>query len=206
MIITCTHCIEQVFEDYDFCTHCSRNETYYFCSKTCKHEWLLTTTAEGRRDSEVRVMPVLETPAVKNPFCRRSGRNQRSGRERRMSVDSAKYSVDRRSGVDRRKGQDRRKHDYWDTNYRYWNTTVWWPEIGAATVQPSVIHFSKNMKNIAYYILWGILVLLLISFSTALLETILHARIHYYIINTVFVLALVALHYFKFRKSWIYTS
>jgi len=128
MIITCTHCIEQVFEDYDFCTHCSRNETYYFCSKTCKHEWLLTTTAEGRRDSEVRVMPVLETPAVKNPFCRRSGRDKRSGSERRMSVDSAKSSIDRRSGVDRRKGQDRRKHDYW-------NTTVWWPEIGPATVQ-----------------------------------------------------------------------
>ena len=69
-------------------------------------------------------MPVLETPAVKNPLCRRSGRDKRSGRERRMSVDSAKYSVDRRSGVDRRKGQDRRKHDYWDTNYRYWNTTA----------------------------------------------------------------------------------
>ena len=57
------------------------------------------------------------------------------------------------------------------------------------------------MKNIAHYVLWGILVLLLISFSTALLETILHVRIHYYIVNTVFVLALVALHYFKFRKS-----
>ena len=148
MIITCTHCIEQVFEDYDFCTHCSRNETYYFCSKTCKHEWLLTTTAEGRRDSEVRVMPVLETPAVKNPFCRRSGRDKRSGRERRMSVDSAKSSVDRRSGVDRRKGQDRRKHDYWNTNYRYWNTAVWWPEIGAATVQPSAIHFPKNTAEL----------------------------------------------------------
>jgi hypothetical protein len=72
----------------------------------------------------VRVMPVLETPAVKNPFCRRSGRNQRSGRERRMSVDFTKYSVDRRSGVDRRKGQDRRKHDYWNTNHTYWNTAV----------------------------------------------------------------------------------
>jgi len=43
MIITCTHCKEQIFEDYDFCTHCSRNETYYFCSKTCQYEWLLTT-------------------------------------------------------------------------------------------------------------------------------------------------------------------
>jgi hypothetical protein len=63
------------------------------------------------------------------------------------------------------------------------------------------VKIEGNMKNIAYYILWGILVLLLISFSTTLLETILHARIHYYIINTVFVLALVALHYFKFRKS-----
>jgi hypothetical protein len=43
MIITCTHCKEQIFEDYDFCTHCSRNENYYFCSKTCRYEWLLTT-------------------------------------------------------------------------------------------------------------------------------------------------------------------
>ena len=57
------------------------------------------------------------------------------------------------------------------------------------------------MKNIAYYVLWGILVLLLITFATTLLETLLHVRIHYYIINTVFVLALVALHYFKFRRS-----
>ena len=57
------------------------------------------------------------------------------------------------------------------------------------------------MKNIACYVLWGFLVLLLISFSTALLETLLHVGIHHYIINTVFVLALVALHYFKFRKS-----
>ena len=57
------------------------------------------------------------------------------------------------------------------------------------------------MKNIAHYVLWGILVLLLISFSAALLETLLHVRIHYYLINTVCVLALVALHYFKFRKS-----
>jgi len=151
-------------------------------------------------------MPVLETPAVKNPFCRRRGRDQRSGRERRMNVDSTKYDVDRRDNrVERRKGQDRRQHDYWNTNYSYWNTTAQWPEIRSAIVQPFAIHFSKNMKNIAYYILWGILVLLLISFSTALLETILHARIHYYIINTVFVLALVALHYFKFRKSWILT-
>ena len=82
------------------------------------------SAAEGRRDSEVRVMPVLETPALKNPFCRRSGRDKRSGRERRMSVDFTKYRVDRRSGVDRRKVQDRRKHDYWNTNYRYWNAAV----------------------------------------------------------------------------------
>jgi hypothetical protein len=57
------------------------------------------------------------------------------------------------------------------------------------------------MKNIACYVLWGILVLLVISFSTLLLETLLHVRINYYLINTVFVLVLVALHYFKFRKS-----
>lgn len=43
MIITCTHCKEQIFEDYDFCTYCSRNKTYYFCSKTCMNEWLFPT-------------------------------------------------------------------------------------------------------------------------------------------------------------------
>jgi len=69
-------------------------------------------------------MPVSETPDLKNPFCRRIGRDKRSGIERRVKVDSTKYSVDRRSVVDRRKGQNRRKHDYWNTNYRYWNTGV----------------------------------------------------------------------------------
>ena len=88
------------------------------------HIHLSKNTAEGGRDSAVRVMPVLESPALKNPFCRRSGRDKRSGRERRMSVDFTKYRVDRRSGVDRRKVQDRRKHDYWNTNYRYWNAAV----------------------------------------------------------------------------------
>lgn len=57
------------------------------------------------------------------------------------------------------------------------------------------------MKDIAHYVLWGILILFLISFSASLLETLLHIRINYSIENTVFVLALVALHYFKFRKS-----
>ena len=60
-------------------------------------------------------MPVSETPALKNPFCRRSGRDKRTGIERRVKVDSIEYSVDRRSVVDRRKGQNRRKHDYWNT-------------------------------------------------------------------------------------------
>jgi hypothetical protein len=69
--------------------------------------------------------PVLETPTRKNPFCRRSGIDRRSGRERRLNVDSTKHDVERReSGIERRKGQDRRKHDYWNTNYSYWNTTA----------------------------------------------------------------------------------
>ena len=44
-------------------------------------------------------MPVLETPAVKNFFCRRRERDKRSSRERRTSVDSTKYSLDRRSAL-----------------------------------------------------------------------------------------------------------
>jgi hypothetical protein len=63
---------------------------------------------------------VLETSALKNPFCRRSPQDRRSNKERRTNVDSIKQHFDRRSGVDRRKSKDRRKHDYWNTNYRYW--------------------------------------------------------------------------------------
>ena len=61
MIITCTHCKEQIFEDYDFCTYCSRNETYYFCGKTCKNEWLL------KRDEKINSKKVEE-----NRQCSRS--------------------------------------------------------------------------------------------------------------------------------------
>ena len=43
IIITCSHCKEQIFANYDVCTHRSRNDTHYFYSKTCKYEWLLTT-------------------------------------------------------------------------------------------------------------------------------------------------------------------
>jgi hypothetical protein len=54
MIITCIHCKVQIFEDYDFCTHYSENQTYYFCSKTCEHEWLLTT------DEKINIRKVNE--------------------------------------------------------------------------------------------------------------------------------------------------
>lgn len=99
--------------------------------------------ARGPKNSEVRVMdkerlfcsgckeqiandhPVLENPTRKNPFCRRSGIDRRSGKERRLKLDATKYEVDRReSAIERRRGQDRRKHDYWNSNYSYWNTTT----------------------------------------------------------------------------------
>ncbi len=58
------------------------------------------------------------------------------------------------------------------------------------------------MKNVAIFILWGILVLFLISFSATILETVLSVKVDYYSMNLLCILALVALHYFKFRKSW----
>lgn len=61
MIITCTQCKEQIFEDYDFCSQYSENETYYFCSKTCEHEWLLTT------DKKINIKKLKE-----NRQCSRS--------------------------------------------------------------------------------------------------------------------------------------
>jgi hypothetical protein len=66
---------------------------------------------------------------------------------------------------------------------------------------PSTIHFSKNMKNVAIFILWGVLVLFLVRFSATILETVLSVKVGYHSMNLIFILALVALHYFKFRKG-----
>jgi len=66
---------------------------------------------------------------------------------------------------------------------------------------PSTIHFSKNMKNVAIFILWGILVLFLVSFSATILETLLSVKVDYHSMNLICILALVALHYLKFRKD-----
>jgi hypothetical protein len=57
------------------------------------------------------------------------------------------------------------------------------------------------MKNVAIFILWGILVLFLINFSVTILETVLSVKVDYHSMNLICILALVALHYFKFRKS-----
>jgi hypothetical protein len=57
------------------------------------------------------------------------------------------------------------------------------------------------MKTAAIYILWAVLTLLLINFSAIILEAILNLKMHYYAMNLVCILALVALHYFKFHKG-----
>jgi hypothetical protein len=66
---------------------------------------------------------------------------------------------------------------------------------------PFSIHSSKNMRIIALYILWSVLTLLLVKFSATILEEILKVKIHYYAMNLFCILALVALHYFKFHKG-----
>jgi len=65
---------------------------------------------------------------------------------------------------------------------------------------PFSIHSLKKMRTITLYILWALLTLLLVKFSATILEEILKVKIDYYAVNLVCILALVALHYFKFHK------
>ena len=72
---------------------------------------------------------------------------------------------------------------------------------GLAMALPFSIHSSKNMRTIALYILWAVLTLLLVKFSATILEEVLKVKMHHYVLNLAFILALVALHYFKFHKN-----
>ena len=65
---------------------------------------------------------------------------------------------------------------------------------------PFSIHSLKKMRTITLYILWALLTLLLVKFSATILEEILKVEMDYYAVNLVCILALVALHYFKFHK------
>ena len=65
---------------------------------------------------------------------------------------------------------------------------------------PSSIHSLRKMRTITLYILWAVLTLLLVKFSATILEEILKVEMDYYAVNLVCILALVALHYFKFHK------
>ena len=56
------------------------------------------------------------------------------------------------------------------------------------------------MRTITLYILWAVLTLLLVKFFATILEEILKVKMDYYAVNLVCILALVALHYFKFHK------
>ena len=115
MTPTCSQCEQQIASDHAV-TVIMGNDLYVFCDTRCrKRKFYPDHPVLGSR---------LEAPPRKNRFCRRSGKDRRSGRERRISVDSRKYYVDQRgNGEDRRKGRDRRKHDYWNTNHTYWDTT-----------------------------------------------------------------------------------
>ena len=116
MTHTCSQC-EQQIAGANAITVIMGNDRYDFCDLSCKHKKFYP--------NHPALGSLLETPIRRNPFCRRSGEDRRSGRERRISLDSSKYHVDRRgNGDDRRKGRDRREHDYWNTNYSYWNTTA----------------------------------------------------------------------------------
>jgi hypothetical protein len=94
MIIACTHCKEQIFEDCDFCTHCSRNETYYFCSKTCQYEWLLTTDekSNSKKVEENRQCP---RSIVNWPVTIKTPQETISAQMRDVSPDGAFIYCDR---------------------------------------------------------------------------------------------------------------
>ena len=66
---------------------------------------------------------------------------------------------------------------------------------------PFSIHSSRNMRTIALYILWAVLTLLLVKFSATILEEILTVKVHHFVMNLACILALVALHYFKFHQN-----
>jgi hypothetical protein len=115
MIPTCSQCEQQIAGALAV-TVIMGSDLYVFCDTRCRNRKFYP-------DHPV-LGAWLETPTRKNPFCRRSEKDRRSGRERRVKVDSTKYYVDQRgNGEDRRKGRDRRKHDYWNTNHTYRNTT-----------------------------------------------------------------------------------
>lgn len=57
------------------------------------------------------------------------------------------------------------------------------------------------MKAVACYLLWAIPLLLIIGFSAALVEALWNIKIHDYVLYLLFITAVVALHYFKFRDS-----
>jgi hypothetical protein len=94
MIITCTHCQEQIFEDCDFCTHCSRNETYYFCSKTCQYEWLLTTD-EKTNSKKVEENRQCPRSIVNWPVTIKTSQRTIRGETRDLSHRGAFISCDR---------------------------------------------------------------------------------------------------------------
>lgn len=57
------------------------------------------------------------------------------------------------------------------------------------------------MKTVALYLLWSIPILFFIALFSYVLEAMWNVKIDDYAINLVCIVALVALHYFKFRKG-----
>jgi hypothetical protein len=57
------------------------------------------------------------------------------------------------------------------------------------------------MKTVALYLLWSIPILFFIALFSYVLEAMWNVKINGYAVNLVCIVALVALHYFKFRKG-----
>ena len=57
------------------------------------------------------------------------------------------------------------------------------------------------MRTVGEYIFWAIPTLLAIALSAVFMEEILNITINNYVVYSLFIVALIALHYFKFHKG-----
>ena len=57
------------------------------------------------------------------------------------------------------------------------------------------------MRTVGAYLFWAILTLVAVALSTVFMEEIFNITINNYVVYSLFIVALIALHYFKFRKG-----
>lgn len=64
-----------------------------------------------------------------------------------------------------------------------------------------VINEVQTMRTVVVYLFWAIPILLLIALAGALMEEMWHITLNSYVVYTLIIVALIALHYFKFHRG-----